>query len=80
MSKIGPKHLKGVCANCVHFQNDPAALEKAWPGLTSMSSGFASVRAQDGLCNRHDLYLSDFDGCGDFAEGHTKYCSISKVK
>jgi hypothetical protein len=67
MNTIGPKHLKGTCADCVHFQNDPVALEKAWPGLTSMSSGFASVRAQDGLCDLHALYLSNRDGCGDFA-------------
>jgi hypothetical protein len=65
MNKFGPEQR--ACGNCVHFQNDPAALEKAWPGLTSMSSGFASVRAHDGLCERHDLYLSNLDGCGDFS-------------
>jgi hypothetical protein len=28
------------------------------PGLASMSSGDASVRADDGICFRHDRYLS----------------------
>jgi hypothetical protein len=66
MNEASPDHLNAKCGKCVHFQNNPAILEKTFPGLTSLSSGFGSVRAQDGLCNRHDLYLSNFDGCGDF--------------
>jgi hypothetical protein len=57
---------KASCGSCVHFQNDPAVLEKTWPGLSSISSGFGSVRAQDGICNRHELYLSSGDVCRDF--------------
>lgn len=37
------------------------------PGLASFGSGAASVRAQDGLCLRHDLYLSGVSGCPDHA-------------
>ena len=55
-----------VCGRCVYFENDPAALEQAFPGLTSMGSGYASVRAEDGLCRRHDLYLSAHDHCASF--------------
>jgi hypothetical protein len=55
-----------TCGRCAHFQNDPAALEKAFPGLTSMCSGFASVRAQDGLCRQHGIYLSAWDSCPSF--------------
>jgi hypothetical protein len=55
-----------VCKNCAHFQNDPALIEKAYPGLTIMSSGFASVRDQDGLCNYNQLYLSARDSCPHF--------------
>lgn len=62
------KHLQlgrsGVaCQNCVHFQNDPAYIEAVYPGLTIMSSGFASVRDRDGLCTYHQLYLSANDSC-----------------
>jgi hypothetical protein len=42
------------CGNCRHFEGRPAALEAALPGLRSMSSAYASVRAQDGLCAWHD--------------------------
>jgi hypothetical protein len=54
------------CGNCVSFRNDRAYLEAAMPGLTSMSSGDASVRADDGICLRHDRYLSAWASCADF--------------
>jgi hypothetical protein len=53
------------CGSCVHFRNDPAYLEAVFPGLTSLSSGYASVRADDGLCARHELYLSAGAWCRD---------------
>jgi hypothetical protein len=46
------------CGTCRHFRNDPAYIEEAFRGLTSFSSGYASARADDGLCTLHDLYLS----------------------
>jgi len=55
-----------ICQNCAHFQNDPALIEKAYPGLAVMSSGFASARDQDGLCNYNQLYLSARDSCTYF--------------
>jgi len=51
------------CQQCAHFQNDPAHIEKVFPGLTTMSSGFASVRDRDGLCTYHQLYLSATHSC-----------------
>jgi hypothetical protein len=56
-----------ICQKCEHFQNDPALIEKTYPGLSILSSGFASVRDQDGLCNYHQLYLSAWDSCPRFA-------------
>jgi hypothetical protein len=55
-----------ACRQCVHFQNDPARIEATFSGLTAMSSGYASVRDRDGLCERHQLYLSARDRCSDF--------------
>lgn len=51
------------CQRCVHFKNDPVLVENTFPGLTTMSSGFASVRDKDGLCSYHQLYLSARDSC-----------------
>ena len=55
------------CGNCAHFRNDPAWLEQAIPGLASFSSGDASVRAEDGICQHHDRYLGAYASCADFA-------------
>jgi hypothetical protein len=58
---------KGSCGACGHFRNDIAYLEAAIPGLASLSSGAASVRADDGLCQLRDRYLSARAWCADFA-------------
>jgi len=55
-----------VCKNCAHFKSDPSFIEKTYPGLTIMSSGYASVRDQDGLCSYNELYLSARDSCPHF--------------
>ncbi|MEP6485187.1 MAG: hypothetical protein ABJB01_12125 [Rudaea sp.] len=55
------------CARCAHFERDPLAIEKAIPGLSVMSSGFASVRDNDGLCAQHDRYVPAHGRCAEFA-------------
>ncbi len=54
------------CGRCLYFQNDPAVLERELPGLASMGSGYAAVRAEDGICRRHGLYLSARDYCPNY--------------
>jgi hypothetical protein len=56
------------CRTCRHFRNDAKFLETAFPGLAAMSSAFGSTRADDGICLRHDRYLSARSSCADFAE------------
>ncbi|HEX4508398.1 MAG TPA: hypothetical protein VH722_21905 [Alphaproteobacteria bacterium] len=58
---------KDSCGTCRHFRNDPAYLEEMFKGLTSFSSGYASVRGDDGLCAEHDLYLSPTNTCPRYA-------------
>jgi len=55
------------CRSCRHFRNDAAAIEAAFAGLTSLSSGFGSVRSDDGICLRHDRYLSARSFCPDYS-------------
>lgn len=57
---------QGRCLHCVHFRNDPAYLETAFSGLTALSSSYGSARADDGICRRHDRYLSARSTCPDF--------------
>jgi len=58
--------MTGTCRGCVHFRNDPAFIESVFQGLNVMSSAWASVTAEDGLCLRHDRYLSAEASCGEF--------------
>jgi hypothetical protein len=60
------------CADCTHFINEPARIEALIPGLTSMGSARASVRADDGICAVHDLMVSARDSCGRFSRRLTK--------
>jgi hypothetical protein len=74
MSNATPQALR-QCRTCRHFRNDAAFLEAAFAGLTSMSSGYGSVRADDGICQRHDRYLGAHASCADYegrsAQPHT---------
>ena len=54
-----------ACWNCTHFRNDPAYLETQFRGLASLSSGYAAVRADDGMCTRHDRYVGARASCAD---------------
>jgi hypothetical protein len=56
------------CETCKHFRNDPAYIEQTFKGLTSFSSGYASVRADDGLCTFHDMYLAADCFCPHYGE------------
>jgi hypothetical protein len=55
------------CGACQHFRNDAAYLETAFAGLTSLSSAFGSARSDDGICIRHQRYLTARSCCADFA-------------
>jgi hypothetical protein len=57
----------GRCGACRHFANDGSTVEAAFPGLAIMGSGFASVRADDGICALRGIYLSGRARCDQFA-------------
>ncbi len=62
-----------TCKQCAHFENDPAFVEAVYPGLKTMSSGYASVRDQDGFCSYNELYLSAHDSCPHFTHRRSEY-------
>jgi hypothetical protein len=55
------------CSTCAHFDPRPSAIEAAFPGLTSLSSAYAAVKAGDGLCARHERYVADSNVCGAYS-------------
>lgn len=54
------------CIRCAHFRNSPDYLEREIKGLNTLSSGYASVRKDDGICLKNDVYLSAHDWCEKF--------------
>jgi hypothetical protein len=55
------------CRSCRHFTHEAAAIEAALPGLSSLSSAYAAVRSDDGLCGVHDRYLAASSLCASYA-------------
>ena len=61
-----PYARKEKCLNCAYFCNTPSVMEEQIPGLQVMGSGWASVRADDGLCSKRDVYLAGYYTCEHF--------------
>jgi hypothetical protein len=51
------------CADCRHFNGRPGDIESALPGLSSLSSAYAAVRSEDGICAAHDRYVAATSIC-----------------
>ena len=64
--------MRAECINCGFFQNNPAMIEKAFPGLNSLSSAYSSVRAESGICERLELFISSRYGCAFFVQAEGK--------
>ena len=58
--------MEYTCRDCKYFQNDPAWLERAFPGLNSLSSAYGATRGENGVCTKLDLYLSPSRHCDHF--------------
>ncbi len=59
-------------AACVHFRDDADFIEQALPGLGALSSARGSVRVDDGICQRHDQFVSARGGCGEFTPAEAR--------
>jgi hypothetical protein len=51
------------CRSCVHFENEPQHLERAFPGWRALGSAYGSARSEDGICGARGLYLSARQWC-----------------
>jgi hypothetical protein len=60
------------CAACRFFTGAAAALERALPGVNILSSAYGSVRADTGLCERHDVFVTARSAaCPQFEKANT---------
>jgi hypothetical protein len=55
-----------ACMGCRHFMHEPQSLERALPGLASLSSAYAAVRSHDGVCRLHERYVAWSSSCGRY--------------
>lgn len=57
------------CQHCIHFDDDPAAIEAEFPRMTMLGSAYASARGHAGLCNALDRFLDPMPArcCTSFA-------------
>jgi hypothetical protein len=46
-----------TCRHCSRFADDPAAIEREFPGLTILGSVYASVRGSAGICRELDRFV-----------------------
>jgi hypothetical protein len=66
--KVQPKaQAASSCLACRHFSHAPRDIEAALPGLITLSSAYAAVRASDGICAVHDRYVAASSVCASFA-------------
>jgi hypothetical protein len=62
--------VAACCGQCKHFQNAAKQVEAALPGLSSLSSAYAAVRCDDGICAVHERYIAASSVCPAFEEGY----------
>jgi len=60
------QNKNNICLNCIFFRNDPQYLEGEFQGWSTLGSAYGSVRKDDGICSRHEEYLSANDFCDQF--------------
>jgi hypothetical protein len=56
------------CLSCRYFEHAPARIEAALPGLSALSSGYAAVRCDDGICAIHDRYVAASSFCSAYSQ------------
>jgi hypothetical protein len=54
------------CARCRWFSPAARDIETQLPGLRSLSSAYASVRSEDGVCSQHDRYVAALSFCAAY--------------
>jgi len=57
---------RDCCGGCRHFNGRPTDIEAALPGLSSLSSAYAAVRSNDGICVVHDRYVAADSVCAAY--------------
>jgi hypothetical protein len=49
--------MERTCQHCIHFDDDPASIEREFPYLTVFGSAYSAARGEAGICNKLDRFL-----------------------
>ncbi len=62
--------MEFTCKDCRFFNNKPEWLEQNFKGMSVFSSGYAAVKADDGICSKKEIYLTPLKAqyCPDFEQ------------
>lgn len=55
-----------TCRSCLHFVNDPRALERSFVGIAALSSAFGSTRGRAGICLKESTFRDPGPACPVF--------------
>ena len=55
-----------TCSQCTEFEDDPAQIERAFPGILALSSAWASTRGRAGICRLAGTFQDPQVPCQDF--------------
>ena len=58
-----------TCFSCVHFVDDPGAIEAEFPGIPVFGSAYSSSRGHAGMCQELDRFMDPLPAscCPSFA-------------
>lgn len=64
-SRHSPRALP-TCGSCLHFVNEPQALERNFIGISALSSAFGSTRGRAGICLKDSTFRDPEPVCRAF--------------
>ena len=71
--------IERSCGSCRYFCQSPHEIESQMPGMRSLGSGHAAVRASDGICRRHDRYLAAASRCADYERNSNSPAAVAST-
>jgi hypothetical protein len=55
-----------TCETCSWFRDDPRDLERAFAGITALSSAYGSTRGRAGVCGVDDSFRDPGAACAEY--------------
>ena len=63
---MAPHDPTPTCAQCASFSDEPSEIERAFAGMTALSSAYGSTRGRAGVCAVSERFQDPQPACGEF--------------